>query len=127
MPELKLRPHHGMCMAFFQGKGYSEDFVRHMTATLERLSTENPIIELTDSADEICTHCPNLINGVCAQQESVSLYDSAVLERCGMTAGERLHASEFRRKVREQVLDAGHREDICGDCQWNSICAAASN
>lgn len=25
-----LRPHHGMCFQFYEGKGYSEDFTDHM-------------------------------------------------------------------------------------------------
>ena len=29
---LKLRAHHGMCLAFFEGKGYSDTFTLHMEA-----------------------------------------------------------------------------------------------
>ena len=26
----RIRPHHGMCLYFFEGKGYSEGFTKHM-------------------------------------------------------------------------------------------------
>lgn len=25
-----LRPHHGMCLAYFEGRGYSREFAEHM-------------------------------------------------------------------------------------------------
>ena len=35
--EYKIRPHHGLCIAFFEGKGYSPEFVRHMEQTIANL------------------------------------------------------------------------------------------
>ena len=32
---LKLRAHHGMCLAFFEGKGYSSAFTENMGKVLE--------------------------------------------------------------------------------------------
>ena len=32
-----LRPHHGMCLAYFEGRGYSEKFTAHMQYVLEKL------------------------------------------------------------------------------------------
>ena len=34
MSSFKIRPHHGLCTAFFEGKGYSGDFVRNMANVL---------------------------------------------------------------------------------------------
>ena len=39
--EIKLRAHHGMCLAFFEGKGYSAGFTAHMARILEYLEQEN--------------------------------------------------------------------------------------
>ena len=41
----KIRPHHGMCFSFFQGKGYSGAFTENMAAMKERLE-ENPEVTL---------------------------------------------------------------------------------
>ena len=35
---LPLRPHHGMCMAYFVGLGYSGGFSAHMAELLEELN-----------------------------------------------------------------------------------------
>ena len=55
---LSLRAHHGLCMAYFVGEGYSSGFKKHMA------------------------------------------------------------------EVQEKIIAKGLREEICGDCQWSSICAA---
>ena len=32
-----LRPHHGMCLAYFKGEGYSDGFSAHMKEVLDEL------------------------------------------------------------------------------------------
>lgn len=121
MKELCLRPHHGMCMAYFRGKGYSEEFVENMTQISKDL-TQNPMVRLTDHADVVCSCCPNDCNGVCNAADKVSRYDNGVLEICGLRIGDCLEWKEFRRLVDERILDVGKRETICGDCEWNTLC-----
>lgn len=45
MSVYKIRAHHGMCLSFFQGKGYSGDFVENM-ARMKAILAENPEIIL---------------------------------------------------------------------------------
>ena len=59
-----LRPHHGMCLAYFEGKGYSDGFTVNMQKMLEFFE-KGADIELTVSGDEICKECPNLKEGSC--------------------------------------------------------------
>ena len=33
-----LRPHHGMCFPFYEGKGYDADFTDHMGRVIRALS-----------------------------------------------------------------------------------------
>ena len=40
-----LRTHHGMCLYFFQGKGYSGEFVENMRA-MKAILEENPKVRL---------------------------------------------------------------------------------
>ena len=54
----RIRAHHGMCLAFFQGKGYSGAFVENM-ANMKAILEENPDILLLDGPDDICAACPN--------------------------------------------------------------------
>ena len=119
MSVYNLRAHHGMCLSFFQGKGYSGDFVENMVR-MKAILAENPEIILMDGPDDICAACPNRLTETCA--EKASRYDREVLRRCGLSVGERLPYREFSRKVIETILRPGVRAEICGDCQWSSLC-----
>lgn len=118
---IKLRAHHGMCLAFFEGKGYSQGFTAHMQSVLERMQ-ENPALELVTQGDVICTECPNLINGLCSTPELVLQYDRQVLARCGLKEHDCLSWSDFAELVSRNILQTGSREEICGNCQWTDIC-----
>ena len=82
--EIKLRAHHGMCLAFFEGKGYSAGFTAHMARILEYLEQENPTVTVVAEADCICGGCPHLANGICENAALVQGYDRQVLSLCGM-------------------------------------------
>ena len=114
-----IRAHHGMCLTFFQGKGYSGDFVENMGA-MKKILEQNPLIRLVEGYDDVCAACPNKLAETCA--EKASRYDREVLRRCGLSVGEWLPYREFSRKVIETILRPGVRAEICGDCQWSSLC-----
>lgn len=120
---VRLRAHHGMCLAFFEGKGYSSGFTAHMAQVLEFLQGD-PLVELAAGRDTICGPCPNLEAGVCQTAEKVARYDAQVLSLCGLKAGDVLPWSDFSRLVKERILTPGLRQGICGDCQWNDLCAS---
>ncbi len=118
----EIRAHHGMCMCFFQGKGYSDEFTEHMTEIIHRL-VENPPVRIVDRTDIICDKCPNNQGGICRPAGKVAGYDRQVLVQCGLTAGAVLPFAEFQARVQENIISrAGKREEICGDCQWSSLC-----
>lgn len=119
--QYRLRPHHGMCIAFFQGKGYSEEFTEHMKKIIEKLEN-NASIYLTLQTDIICKKCPNNIQGICNTDEKVAAYDQKVLEVCGWEEGMQLSYFDFRQNIHNKILRCGKREKICGDCEWNEIC-----
>ncbi len=118
-----LRPHHGMCFQFYEGKGYSADFTDHMGQVIKELEA-NPSqkIVLKAETDIVCKNCPNNENGVCATQEKVQRYDAEVLRACGLVDGDEISFAGFIRLVKDRIIDAGSRRDICGDCSWDYIC-----
>lgn len=118
---MKLRAHHGMCLSFFEGKGYSEGFTSHMQ-TIWNMMQENPKLQIITEADVICSECPNLENGICNSPDLVKKYDTQVLKLCGLTENTELSWNEFSKLVIENILAAGKREDICGNCEWTDIC-----
>ncbi len=118
---IPLRPHHGMCLAYFKGEGYSNGFTAHMAEMLKTF-LKGQKIRLHVDTDEICSACPNNCDGHCTPGEHVVEYDNAVLERCGLEAGQVLEFQEFTELVQKKILAEGKRGQICGSCQWNSIC-----
>ncbi len=118
---IAIRPHHGMCLAYFQGKGYSEGFTGHMQEMKERFESD-PQVKLVVDTDEICSACPNNEKGSCTSARKVEGYDRAVLEYCGLKEGQELSALTFFRQVQEQILIKGRRSEICGNCVWDEIC-----
>lgn len=116
-----IRPHHGMCLAFFIGNGYSTGFTAHMQEMLE-LFTKGADVCLTVKTDEICSACPNNSQGICEAAEKVKRYDNAVLAECGLKEGQKLAFPEFTEAVQKKIIETGKRTKICGDCQWNRIC-----
>ena len=116
-----IRPHHGMCLAFFIGNGYSNEFTAHMQEMLE-LFTKGAEVQLVMKTDEICSACPNNCEGVCEAAEKVKRYDNEVLAECGLKEGQKLAFAEFTETVEQKIIAAGKRDQICGDCQWNRIC-----
>ena len=114
-----LRAHHGMCLYFFQGKGYSGEFVENMRA-MKAILEENPKVRLLNSADDICAACPNKLTEICA--ENAFRYDREVLRRCGLSVGDTLPYRDFSQKVIETILRPGLRGSICGGCQWSGLC-----
>lgn len=117
----KIRPHHGMCIAFFQGKGYSSAFTAHMGGVIHKLEN-NPTICISAQTDEICLRCPNNRQGVCETGNKVLEYDRQVLEQCGLSDGMIMPYADFKKAVYKNILLPGKREEICGNCQWSNLC-----
>ena len=99
-----LRPHHGMCLAYFEGKGYSDGFTVNMQKMLEFFE-KGADIELTVSGDEICKECPNLKEGSCVSAGLVEAYDRKVLEACGLSEKAQMRFQEFVENVQKNVID----------------------
>lgn len=116
-----IRPHHGMCLAYFIGNGYSSGFTAHMQEMLD-IFMGNAEIRLVVQTDEICSACPNSQAGSCLTAEKVAQYDRAVLEACGLEEGQEMTFPEFASAVQEKVISTGKRPEICGSCQWDEIC-----
>lgn len=110
-------------MAYFVGHGYSDGFTAHMGALLAALKPESPV-RLVVGADAVCGACPNNTGGLCDKPELVASYDRAVLDLCGLGEGDELSFGQFTALVEERILSQGRRASICGDCQWNDLCAS---
>lgn len=118
-----IRPHHGLCIPNFKGKGYSEAFVRNMTAVAAELKA-NPAREvmLVLKPDLLCRECPHNQNGCCETAQKVERYDEKCLALCGLSDQTVLSWQEFEQLVERNILKAGNLGEICEDCCWNTFC-----
>lgn len=119
---LRIRPHHGLCTAFFRGEGYSGDFVKNMAEIIGLLERNDPKVIISEGADDICKKCPNLSDGICSGEKS-DRYDRTVLEICGLSSGREMKWRDFSHLVQEKIISAGRLPEVCRDCQWFFICS----
>lgn len=125
-----------MCFSYFQGKGYSSEFTENMRAMKEKLS-RNPEVILLCETDDVCARCPNNHSGKCVSDTSragiessfpeaatgkAELYDRQVLALCGLTEGAKIRWEDFVKAIQAHILIPGKRREICGGCEWDSLC-----
>lgn len=121
MTMYRIRAHHGMCLAYYCGEGYSNDFTAHMWQ-MKRLLEKNPIIMLEIRTDDVCEGCPNNKEGICTSDNRAGEYDRQVLSRLGLHEGDIMRWLEFALLVDRQIIQTGARAEICGECQWHHLC-----
>ncbi len=122
MSLITLRPHHGLCVLHFVGKGYSEGFVDNMTRIVLELKHSNPMILLGEGADDICVCCPHNLSSGCESGQKPAQIDARCLSLCGFSANQVVSWAEYRDALRRNILSAGQLNRVCEGCQWLSIC-----
>ena len=105
---IPLRPHHGMCLAYFKGEGYSNGFSAHMQEMLD-IFQKGAKIQLHADTDEIFSACPNNEKGCCSSFSLVEAYDNAVLELCGLENGQIMEFDDFTDVVQKKILASGKK------------------
>ena len=116
---VRLRPHHGLCIKKFVGKGYSDRFIANMKQIIQRLEKEP--IQLILKEDEVCAYCPHH-KGECETKDKVMRYDRGCLESCGLEEGVVLDFSEYSALIEEKLHKTGQWKVLCSDCEWYSLC-----
>ena len=122
MSNFNLRPHHGLCITFFEGKGYNDNFTQHMKKMISILKEQNPNIQLVLESDIICSHCPHQKNKLCDSNCKVQRYDKAVLKACNLQEHQVLNWSAFCEILNKKILSSKPISEICVNCQWLAIC-----
>lgn len=121
---LRIRAHHGLCIQFFEGKGYDADFTAHMKQVIEMLK-KNPTkdkVMIIAEEDVICQACPNLRPEGCHSRKLAASYDSKVLRLCEIETNVLLTWEIFEALVWEKIIKAKRMTAVCSGCQWQGIC-----
>jgi hypothetical protein len=128
---LKFRPHHFLCTLGFEGKGYSEEFVRGYQLIADQLRKrgiegDRTKVEVVESTDSICQPCLNRQGTRCATEEKIRALDEAHMKVLGIRGGDVLTWGEAKKKIAENMTVEAHHK-ACAPCAWRSLglCEAA--
>ena len=118
MDVFKLRPHHINCLFFYEGKGYSKQFVENMNCIVEHLRN-NPeqMIVLEKQNDSLCGVCPNLKENLCISSDKIGSLDQATLENYGLKEDEIYSFQEIKEKIYKNFSSTTFHL-ICSRCEW---------
>jgi hypothetical protein len=121
---LEFRPHHFLCTLGFEGKGYSDEFVKNYQSIADRLR-RSPLgdeveIRVVGATDSICAPCPNRRGESCVAEAKIGKLDAAHQAVLGLRAGEALKWRDAREKIAKEFTDEKF-EAACAPCAWKSL------
>lgn len=115
----KLRGHHLICLNFFRGEGYSEDFIKNIPEVLKK---EN--IEIVAGADEVCAKCLHLKDNKCANkeyaEEMILAQDMEALRLLGYVHGMIVNWKMIASALPD-ILDEW-KAKFCFKCGYRKVC-----
>ncbi len=115
----KLRGHHLICLHFFKGRGYDEEFIENIKRILKNISK----IEVVEGPDDVCKCCPYNI-GVCNyspdSEKEVRELDSFALKLLKFEVGDVIDWDNLKQKLPFIVEE--WRNKACKDCDWRNTC-----
>lgn len=126
-PAVRLRGHHFICLQFFRGEGYSEEFVENLAHVVARATREPALV--VAGIDNVCAACPDLgADSRCASasaggEAEILRIDELALEVLGSSPGARLSLADARERLVADAMGVGTwRANACDGCTWESVC-----
>lgn len=113
-------------MQGFQRYGYNQNFIENMDRIVKDVKS-NPdlLIEVTEDCDTVCLACPHNKKDMCLReegaQEKVKNMDRQVLKKLGLKKGGKISAGDIS-QLTDTELQSSDIEEICGDCDWKTVC-----
>lgn len=121
-----LRGHHLVCLQFFEGSGYSEEFVDNLRRVLDGFQHEGAVLEA--GPDDVCARCHHLgAEGECTLEpggeQSIRALDKLAVELLQVDTGQRVDYEQVRAQVARVLRQ--WRAQACDGCQWATQCEPA--
>jgi hypothetical protein len=124
---VRLRGHHLICLQFFRGEGYSDEFVENLTALLARLATAPA--EVVTVADDVCAACPDLsADKLCGSESAggeveIRRIDALACSLLEVAPRAHITLAEARERLVADAIGVGTwRAEACDGCAWESVC-----
>jgi len=114
-----LRGHHLICLNFFRGEGYSEEFIENLYAVIKKEK-----LEIVTGADNVCMKCPYLKDEKCNSSdytdEKIHYQDKEALRllelRSGSIVDWKMIASKLPNIIEEW------KAQFCCSCGYRKVC-----
>lgn len=120
---LFLRGHHLICLHFFDGEGYNQEFIENLGRVLMRAKEE--AIEISPGADNVCMACPSLKDSLCqykvGAEEEIRYLDDTALALINLSPGEKIWWRELKELV--PTIFSQWSRKICSECGWLATCS----
>jgi len=124
---IRLRGHHLICLQFFQGEGYSPQFVENLNRVIQKASSGTPIA-VVEGADDVCVACPHIDDGRCAHkpdsENTIRLLDEMALGLLGVEPYQSVKWNQMK-EFTMAIPDSGLAV-FCRDCDWEKLCRKIS-
>ena len=124
--EMRLRPHHILCICNYTGRGYSKSFEENMSKIAAMLRDGGRFTAVS-GADDVCAACPNNKGGTCETEEKVRRCDKAAAELLGVTPDAVYSFDELSAGAENLMSDETAHAAVCGDCEWFGLCREVIN
>ncbi len=115
----KLRGHHLICLNFFRGEGYSDDFIENIYSVIRKER-----IEIVAGADEVCARCPYLKDNRCSSSEytdeKILLQDEKALKLLEFKPGMIIDWKMISAKL--PYIIEKWKQEFCMDCGYLKTC-----
>ncbi len=115
----RLRGHHLICLNFFRGEGYSQEFVENIKKILESSS-----LQVVFGADDVCLKCPYLENDVCIYSEGsgehVAELDQMAYGLLNVYPGDQTTWESVKKELPK--IMKSWKGFACSECDWISVC-----
>ncbi len=127
MPVL-LRGHHFLCILTYRGKGYSDAFVKNMSAKAAAIREGQPV-QLVHGPDDICNGftaaCREACDHDCNARETAKM-DREAAEAVSSLLGRPLDMAAPLGGDEIAALRAAYKQKTiraaCADCSWKEFC-----
>lgn len=120
--KIRLRGHHLICLNFYKGRGYSQDFIDSLNEIMRKAKEE--VITIVEGTDDICRKCPYLLYDKCGltndSNNEIITMDNNALGLLGFKEGMDIKWKDITIRLSE-ILDKW-RQQYCINCIWREVC-----
>lgn len=114
-----LRGHHFICLHFFTGEGYSEEFVENLHAVIGRAKNEG--IFVVEGADDVCKKCPFLVKRTCKDEKEIAEMDKIALGLLNLKIMDTVSWDKIKEKLPE-IFNRWYSL-YCIPCIYLNVCS----